>query len=33
MGLPLIAARVRDNVARFAAGRPLEGLVDVHLGY
>jgi phosphoglycerate dehydrogenase-like enzyme len=33
MGLPLIAARVRRNVARFAAGEPLEGLVDVALGY
>lgn len=33
MGLPLIAARVRTNVARFAAGKPLEGLVDVSLGY
>ncbi len=33
MGIPLLAARVRDNVARFAAGRPLLGLVDVELGY
>ena len=33
MGLPLITERVRDNVARFAAGQPLEGLVDVDLGY
>ena len=33
MGLPLIAERVRDNVARWAAGEPLLGLVDVALGY
>jgi phosphoglycerate dehydrogenase-like enzyme len=33
MGLPLIAERVRANVVRFAAGEPLEGLVDVALGY
>lgn len=33
MGLPLIAERVRTNVARFARGEPLEGLVDVGLGY
>lgn len=33
MGLPLIAERVRTNVARFAAGEPLEGVVDVALGY
>ena len=33
MGLPLIAARVRENVARFVAGQPLVGLVDVALGY
>ena len=33
MGLPLIAARVRENVARFVAGEPLVGLVDVALGY
>jgi phosphoglycerate dehydrogenase-like enzyme len=33
MGLPLIAARVRENTRRFATGRPLEGLVDVALGY
>jgi phosphoglycerate dehydrogenase-like enzyme len=29
----MLAARVRDNVARFAAGRPLAGLVDVAAGY
>jgi phosphoglycerate dehydrogenase-like enzyme len=33
MGLPLIAARVRANVARFVAGEPLVGLVDVAAGY
>ena len=33
MGLPLIAARVRENTARFLAGEPLIGLVDVALGY
>jgi phosphoglycerate dehydrogenase-like enzyme len=33
MGLPLIAARVRENVARFIAGEPLVGVVDVELGY
>jgi phosphoglycerate dehydrogenase-like enzyme len=33
MGLPLITERVRTNVARFAAGEPLEGLIDVDLGY
>ncbi|HXW43215.1 MAG TPA: D-isomer specific 2-hydroxyacid dehydrogenase family protein [Streptosporangiaceae bacterium] len=33
MIIPLLAARVRDNVRRFAAGRPLEGLVDPALGY
>jgi phosphoglycerate dehydrogenase-like enzyme len=33
MGLPLIAARVRENTARFVAGQPLIGLVDVALGY
>jgi phosphoglycerate dehydrogenase-like enzyme len=33
MGLPLIAERVKLNVERFSAGEPLEGLVDVALGY
>lgn len=33
MGLPLIAARVQENVARFARGEPLVGLVDVAAGY
>jgi phosphoglycerate dehydrogenase-like enzyme len=29
----MLAARVRDNVTRFAAGQPLAGLVDVAAGY
>jgi len=29
----LLASRVRDNVRRFAAGEPLEGVVDVAAGY
>jgi phosphoglycerate dehydrogenase-like enzyme len=29
----LLAGRVRDNVARFAAGEPLLGLVDLDAGY
>ncbi len=33
MGLPLIADRVRDNVARWIAGEPLVGPVDIDLGY
>jgi phosphoglycerate dehydrogenase-like enzyme len=33
MGIPLLEARVRDNVARFAEGRPLIGPVDVAAGY
>jgi phosphoglycerate dehydrogenase-like enzyme len=33
MGVPLLAAHVTENVSRFAAGRPLLGLVDVDLGY
>jgi phosphoglycerate dehydrogenase-like enzyme len=33
MGLPLIAERVRLNVARRVAGEPLVGVVDVDLGY
>jgi phosphoglycerate dehydrogenase-like enzyme len=33
MAKPLLAARVRDNVARFAAGQPLLGQVDVRAGY
>jgi phosphoglycerate dehydrogenase-like enzyme len=30
---PLLARRIRDNVARFAAGQPLIGLVNPALGY
>lgn len=33
MGVPLLAARVRENVGRFAEGLPLLGPVDVDLGY
>jgi phosphoglycerate dehydrogenase-like enzyme len=33
MGRVLLAARVRDNVRRFAQGRELLGPVDVELGY
>ena len=33
MGLPLIAARVKENVARWIANEPLVGPVDVGLGY
>jgi len=33
MGLPLIAERVRRNVAHWIAGESLEGLVDVTAGY
>jgi phosphoglycerate dehydrogenase-like enzyme len=33
MGAPLLEARVRDNVERFTAGRPLIGTVDVEAGY
>lgn len=33
MGRPLIADRVRANVAHWIAGEPLIGLVDVDLGY
>ena len=33
MGIPLLAARVTENVRRFAAGEALLGLVDVDLGY
>jgi alpha-D-ribose 1-methylphosphonate 5-triphosphate synthase subunit PhnG len=33
MGLPLIAARVGGDVARFVAGEPLVGLVDLAAGY
>ena len=33
MALPLLAARVTDNVRRWATGEPLIGLVDPALGY
>ncbi len=33
MGLPLIVDRIRENVARWIAGEPLIGPVDVELGY
>lgn len=33
MGITLLAARVRDNVARYAAGQELLGPVHVDLGY
>jgi phosphoglycerate dehydrogenase-like enzyme len=33
MGRPLLAARVTENVRRWAAGEPLDGVIDVNLGY
>jgi phosphoglycerate dehydrogenase-like enzyme len=30
---PLLAARIRENVERLAAGLPLVGVVDVAAGY
>lgn len=30
---PLLARRIRDNIKRFSAGRPLLGLVDLDAGY
>lgn len=33
MRMPLLAGRIRANVAHFAAGEPLEGLVDPEAGY
>ncbi len=33
MGRPLLAARIRENVRRYAAGEPLLGPVHVDLGY
>ncbi len=33
MGLPLLVDRVRENVERWIAGRPLVGLVEVEAGY
>jgi phosphoglycerate dehydrogenase-like enzyme len=29
----MLGARIRDNVARFAAGEPLEGVIDPAAGY
>jgi phosphoglycerate dehydrogenase-like enzyme len=33
MTQPLLAARIRDNVERFASGLPLVGIVDTAAGY
>jgi phosphoglycerate dehydrogenase-like enzyme len=33
MAEPMLAQRVRENVARLARDEPLAGLVDVELGY
>jgi hypothetical protein len=33
MVVPLLAHRIQENVARFAAGQPLIGVVDTSLGY
>jgi len=33
MVIPLLAERIRDNVARWAAGEPLVGRVDTAAGY
>jgi phosphoglycerate dehydrogenase-like enzyme len=33
MALPLLAARIRENVRRWGSGEPLIGLVDPSLGY
>ncbi len=33
MAVPLLSERVRENVARFIAGQPLLGVVDVEQGY
>lgn len=33
MAVPLLSARIRDNVARFARGESLVGVVDVAAGY
>lgn len=33
MGVPLLATHIRTNVARFAAGQPLQGVIDVVAGY
>ena len=33
MGVPLLAAHIERNVARFGRGEPLEGIVDPEAGY
>lgn len=33
MAKPLLGARITENVARYAAGEPLVGIVDLDLGY
>jgi hypothetical protein len=33
MAVPLLGARIRENVGRFAAGEPLVGTVDTERGY
>ena len=33
MAVPVLSARVRENVRRFAAGEPVLGVVDVEAGY
>jgi phosphoglycerate dehydrogenase-like enzyme len=33
MAVPVLTARVRENVRRFIAGEPLLGIVDVRAGY
>lgn len=33
MARPLLSARIRENVRRYAAGEPLEGLIDAEAGY
>jgi hypothetical protein len=30
---PMLGRRIRDNVARFGAGEPLEGIIDPAAGY
>jgi hypothetical protein len=33
MAVPLLAARITENIRRWGAGEPLLGLVDTALGY
>jgi phosphoglycerate dehydrogenase-like enzyme len=33
MALPVLSARITENVRRFGAGQPLAGAVDPDLGY